>query len=444
MKKLKEILTTIAVKDTQNRYDAITKLLEDYGIKYTIQKEEWTRDVPIYEKTKTNVEKDSLHFCSINDKEEVANFLDEDTFSDVDEEIFADTDEIHEKLCNLAMLYGFDEEVILSMSTEELLEIAEGIGLDLDCLLEEDDIEDRDDYEQESNFSIEDDFEKEIEGEKIDDSYIEDEAAGENILLPMGGVQPEQMSFFDDDLDFYSSYSSYNRMKGYRGISSLRSNWEQPKIIGYNKIDESVKNIVIPLSQYSKNESDKKIVFMAHYDAVPGSTGANDNGSSIAILIAFAMEVIGCGSDLPMEIVFTDKEETGGYGSRLYLKQCKDQILEVINLDTCGVGDDIVTCDWSKHPSGLTWRLIYDSHLMDLKPVFVRSLPYCDADIVKAEGIDVTGICTLPPKDVEGIIYGKATYTGVYEYMHNGKKDSIDYINYDIMEKILEYLLLLL
>ena len=182
---------------------------------------------------------------------------------------------------------------------------------------------------------------------------------------------------------------------------------------------------------------------MAHYDAVPGSTGANDNGSAVAILIAFAQEVIGKATCMPMEIVFTDREETGAYGSRLYSKKHGNQILEVINLDTCGVGNDIITCDWSTHPSDITWRLIYGEPLNTLRPIITRSLPYCDADVMYNQGFPVIGICTLPVADARSIMSPHPSYKETYRYMHNGEFDDISYINYHVMEKIFRYLMLL-
>lgn len=266
---------------------------------------------------------------------------------------------------------------------------------------------------------------------------------------PTGGVMPRVYSEEEDD--FMGNYylnnlginSGYYNSYGYGGYNGYGYGYQGRKFAGYKTVVEKTRNIVIPLSDYAEKDG-KKIVLMAHYDAVGGSTGANDNGSAVAILIAFARRVIGNGSRLPFEIVFTDGEECGATGSSLYAERCKEDILEVINLDTCGVGEDIVVCDWSFHPSEITWNLIYHENLKHLRPVFVRSLPYCDADNMRSHGYNVTGICSLPRPDVKSIMTGKATYTETYKYMHNGEKDDIKYINYTVMRKIVEYLMLIL
>lgn len=87
-------------------------------------------------------------------------------------------------------------------------------------------------------------------------------------------------------------------------------------------------DIIIP----SKSLNKSIILLTAHYDVVPNSFGYNDNGCSIICLLKMI-------NKLPdnVEILFTDKEECGGGGVDLYLKDCKKNIKCVINLDVIGL-----------------------------------------------------------------------------------------------------------
>ena len=58
------------------------------------------------------------------------------------------------------------------------------------------------------------------------------------------------------------------------------------------------------------------LLFCAHYDAVPGSFGANDNAASLCILIALAKELKS--RNLPARFAFFDGEEK---------RQCRQQAL---------------------------------------------------------------------------------------------------------------------
>jgi len=403
-KKLKELLQHIAVSNEQ-RFDAITGLLNNLGIKYTVQERSEKRQVPIYENSECGFIENSNYFLEeVNDECGLCNEED-----GLDDDFFVDDEDFVEFI---RQQYALSDVDIAYLSHCEVPYVA---------MLYDEYLDSKGMYEQ---------------GDNSQSYNTEDTESG--CLSEVEGCFSER----EDELEksIMQPHAIYNT-KGFMRPRTWQ--YKQPKIIGYNEYTDVCRNIVIPLSQYNK-ENGKKIVFMAHYDAVTGSDGANDNGSSVAILIAFALDVIEKGSNMPMEVVFTDREETGGVGSRLYIEKSGSEILEVINLDTCGVGSDIITCDWSKHPSEITWNLIYGEPLKKLRPVFTRRLPYCDSDIVRSSGYDVMTICTLPDEDVEGIIVGKPTYSEVYKYMHNGKNDSIKYVKYDVMEKILEYLRLLL
>lgn len=82
--------------------------------------------------------------------------------------------------------------------------------------------------------------------------------------------------------------------------------------------------------------SERVIVLCAHYDAVPGSYGFNDNGMALVT----ALKLI---HKLPanVEFVFTNGEEQGGLGAEYYLAKTKKQILGCVNLDVVGCFDQV-------------------------------------------------------------------------------------------------------
>lgn len=86
---------------------------------------------------------------------------------------------------------------------------------------------------------------------------------------------------------------------------------------------KSSENLILKLNQ---NLSNPPILIGAHYDTVPGSPGADDNGSGIAVLLELARIL----SEYPnqnhsIQLVAFDLEEYGLLGSKAYAKQLKEQ-----------------------------------------------------------------------------------------------------------------------
>lgn len=80
-------------------------------------------------------------------------------------------------------------------------------------------------------------------------------------------------------------------------------------------------------------------LFCAHYDAHPGSTGANDNAAAVSILIALAAELRARGT--AADFAFFDGEESGHTGARLFCARRTGANSVVVNLDLCGYGDTL-------------------------------------------------------------------------------------------------------
>ncbi len=201
------------------------------------------------------------------------------------------------------------------------------------------------------------------------------------------------------------------------------------------------------------------ITFMAHYDIWPGSCGANDNGSSVVILLKLA-EYLSSREDTGIVIAFIDREESGGNGCNLYFSLDTDTRL-VINLDVCGSGDRIVISDETAldNPYAAFFRKGMT------KDIFESDMfPYCDGRRAERMGFDVWSISVFPETDAcrmklirmtpdDKLLFRKHKNEAlekmheymypmdldILKYMHRGKYDSIDHINFQIMERVYSY-----
>jgi len=119
------------------------------------------------------------------------------------------------------------------------------------------------------------------------------------------------------------------------------------KVLKENHIPYEIENFVcgkVPGQNIiaNKNNSENKIVVSAHYDNYYGTPGANDNASACSILLNLILN----NKKDDIEYVFFDFEESRFAGSRIYLNYHKKNIKFAINLDMCGMGENIVV---SKH-----------------------------------------------------------------------------------------------
>lgn len=96
---------------------------------------------------------------------------------------------------------------------------------------------------------------------------------------------------------------------------------------------------------FEAGQGQKDILITTHYDVVPNSPGANDNASSVSVVLDVYRRL----QDYkPLNrikiIIFDDEEPTyyrdGCFGSREYVKKYGvDNLIAVYNLELCGMGD---------------------------------------------------------------------------------------------------------
>jgi Zn-dependent M28 family amino/carboxypeptidase len=98
-------------------------------------------------------------------------------------------------------------------------------------------------------------------------------------------------------------------------------------------------NLVLRLPGNSNSHNRPTLLVGAHYDAVPGSPGADDNASGVAVLLECArLWSLNPGS-YPLQLVAFDMEEEGCLGSKAYatkLKQTHCALRLMVSLEMLG------------------------------------------------------------------------------------------------------------
>ena len=86
------------------------------------------------------------------------------------------------------------------------------------------------------------------------------------------------------------------------------------------------------------------ILIGAHYDAVPGTPGADDNGTGVAVLLELAATFATKPTKYPIQIVAFDMEEYGLLGSKAYaayLKQNHHALRLMLSLEMLGFRNNV-------------------------------------------------------------------------------------------------------
>ena len=100
---------------------------------------------------------------------------------------------------------------------------------------------------------------------------------------------------------------------------------------------KTYKNIVA--EKKGKTSPERVFIVGAHYDTVPGSPGADDNASAVAVLLEFARNIQSVSLEGTVRLIAFTLEEYGYIGSAHYvesLKKGKEEILGMISLEMVG------------------------------------------------------------------------------------------------------------
>lgn len=201
--------------------------------------------------------------------------------------------------------------------------------------------------------------------------------------------------------------------------------------------------------------SDPGLLFCAHYDAVPGSFGANDNAASLCILIALAKTLRE--ENYPARFVFFDGEENSNAGSRLYASTLDHKaITGIVNLDICGYGDTIAVCDRGNAKKEPVLPFCTKEILGAHSGLLVKYLPSSDDASFSGKKIPAISIAIVPHWDIQylktlshmgdGILGHPPEFDMILSQMevsttmHGGFRDTPEWVEPEAMTRVYRFL----
>ena len=122
------------------------------------------------------------------------------------------------------------------------------------------------------------------------------------------------------------------------------SQWGSVEIHTFEVRGKACKNLILnlPSQARGKKKDLPPILIGAHYDTVPGTPGADDNATGVAVLMELARKFAAEPLRYPLRLVAFDMEEYGLLGSADYaalLHQQKQQLRLMISLEMLGYKD---------------------------------------------------------------------------------------------------------
>ena len=118
------------------------------------------------------------------------------------------------------------------------------------------------------------------------------------------------------------------------------SQWGEVETHEFEFKGKTHQNLILNLNA---SDSVPPILIGAHYDAVPGTPGADDNATGVAVLLEMAAVFAVDALKYPIRLVAFDMEEYGLIGSTAYarqLKQNKQKLRLMLSLEMLGYCDD--------------------------------------------------------------------------------------------------------
>jgi aminopeptidase YwaD len=106
-------------------------------------------------------------------------------------------------------------------------------------------------------------------------------------------------------------------------IRQSLAEWGEVRIHEFEFNGKTHQNLLLDLSSDSPSDL-PPVLIGAHYDAVPGTPGADDNATGVAVLLEMARAFTATPFKYPVRLVAFDLEEYGLLGSTAYAKYLKD------------------------------------------------------------------------------------------------------------------------
>ena len=119
------------------------------------------------------------------------------------------------------------------------------------------------------------------------------------------------------------------------------SQWGSVEIHTFKVNNKLYENLILNLPSVAQTEKDNlsPILIAAHYDGVPGSPGADDNASGVAVLLELARIFATQPTKYPLRLVAFDMEESGLLGSTDYVAKLvkeKQKLRLMMSLEMIG------------------------------------------------------------------------------------------------------------
>jgi Zn-dependent M28 family amino/carboxypeptidase len=128
-------------------------------------------------------------------------------------------------------------------------------------------------------------------------------------------------------------------------IKEELSQWGEVTTHDFQVKGNQHQNLILNLPSKKQNKKQKNlppILIGAHYDGVPGTPGADDNATGVAVLLELAAYFAANPPKYPVKIVAFDMEEYGRLGSFAYANHLKSQqqpLRLMISLEMLGYCD---------------------------------------------------------------------------------------------------------
>ncbi|MBF2074778.1 MAG: M20/M25/M40 family metallo-hydrolase [Synechococcales cyanobacterium C42_A2020_086] len=166
----------------------------------------------------------------------------------------------------------------------------------------------------------------------------------ERLLQHLEHIVRERDPFFASAGHFY--------VKAY--IQEQLASWGTVETHRFEFRGDSYENLILNLP--GRDSARPPILIGAHYDTVPGSPGADDNATGVAMLLELAQTLTATPARHPVRLVAFDLEEFGLVGSRAYaaaLRQQNQKLRLMLSLEMLGYCDS--TPGSQHYPPGLRY-----------------------------------------------------------------------------------------
>lgn len=133
--------------------------------------------------------------------------------------------------------------------------------------------------------------------------------------------------------------------------------WGNVEIHEFQVRGKTHQNVILNLPSANSSKQKPPILIGAHYDAVPGTPGADDNATGVAALLELARAFAGESGRYPVRLVAFDLEEYGLIGSSgaseyaAQLRQQHQPLRLMISLEMLGYCDSAAGSQ--RYPAGL-------------------------------------------------------------------------------------------